>query len=189
MGGINVTGPDALAFVADAVHRNDPSAFYKEPQHPRVQLADVPQLKKTVIQRLGQRLAVVPAIAQFCQARCHRGEVVTITGLKLQEKFPHGRMAVHGLIKLYGELHARATSILMCCTGKTRCSAPISHRPAVPLAAAAIPLPESSFAPWEYHNPAGATRSIARSNRKSHTSPWPRRRAIAPHSPRSRNIC
>jgi len=39
--------------------------FYKEPQHAGVQLADVAQFKQGVVERLGQRLAVILPIAQL----------------------------------------------------------------------------------------------------------------------------
>ena len=63
---------------------NDAPAFYKEPQHARVQLADVAQLEQSVTQCLGQRFAVILAIAQFFQSRRHRREIVAIAGLELQ---------------------------------------------------------------------------------------------------------
>ena len=45
-----------LSFVADAVNHDNPPAFHKEPEQPRIQLPNVTQLKQSVANRLAERL-------------------------------------------------------------------------------------------------------------------------------------
>ena len=49
---VEVAGRDGLAFVANAVNGDDAPAFYEEPQHARVQLADMAQLKQAIASAL-----------------------------------------------------------------------------------------------------------------------------------------
>jgi hypothetical protein len=56
---MDIARRDGLAFVADAVHRDDPLMPREKPKHTSIELADVAQLKQPIAKRLGQRLAVI----------------------------------------------------------------------------------------------------------------------------------
>jgi hypothetical protein len=56
-----------LPFVADAMHGDYSLPLNKEPEHSRVQFTNVTQLKQAITKGLGERFAVILAIAQFCQ--------------------------------------------------------------------------------------------------------------------------
>src|SRR5437667_10726524 len=87
--------------------------FHEEPQHARVQLAHMPEFKQTVALRLGQRLAVILAVAQLRESGQHHLEDVRVAGLKRLQEFPNGTSAGIRLVKLYGEFHSGATLILV----------------------------------------------------------------------------
>ena len=110
---VQVAGRDALAFVADAVHRDDPALLHEEPEHAGVELAHVAQLEQPLADGFGQRLPVILPVPQLRQTGDYRREVVRITGLQLVQELPHGARSRLCLIELYCEIHDFATSIVM----------------------------------------------------------------------------
>ncbi|MCX5771355.1 MAG: hypothetical protein NTZ09_13965 [Candidatus Hydrogenedentes bacterium] len=80
---------------------NDAAALHKEPQHAGVQLADVAQLKQTIAERFGQRLAVILAIPQLCQSGQNRRVVAGIALFEFFEELPHWCNSGRGLIEFY----------------------------------------------------------------------------------------
>ena len=100
---VEVADRDGLAFVADAVNGHDATAFHEEPQHARVQLAHVPEFKQAVAKRLGQRLAVILAVAQLRQSGQHHCKVVRVVALSSGIPAP-GFPGIR-LVKLYREFH------------------------------------------------------------------------------------
>jgi len=66
---MNIANWDGLAFVADAMHRDDPAIFHEKPQHTGVELADVSQFKQPIAKRLGQRLPVILPVPQLLPDR------------------------------------------------------------------------------------------------------------------------
>ena len=56
---MDVASRDGVAFVADAVHRDDSAILRGKPQHVGIELAHVAQLNQPVAKRLGQRLPVI----------------------------------------------------------------------------------------------------------------------------------
>ncbi len=116
---MDITSRDSPAFVADAVHRDDPAILHEELQDTGVEFAHVPQFKQTVAERLGQRLSVILPVPQFGQTGDHRREVVRTTGLQFVQKVSHGARPRCRLIELYAEIHGDATSYLMSLAGMT----------------------------------------------------------------------
>jgi hypothetical protein len=118
--GVEVADRDSLAFVANAVNGDNTAAFYIEPQHSRVQFADVAQLIQTVTQRFGQWLAVILPVAQLRQPPEHCSMVAGVAGFEFVQKLPHRRTPVRSYIKLYCEIHNSSTSILMFMARRSR---------------------------------------------------------------------
>jgi hypothetical protein len=111
---VKVACRNGLAFVPYSMDGDDAAVFHNEPQHPRVQLADVPQLKQAATQRPGQRLAMVLAIPQLGQSGQYRRKIVWITAFKLIQKIAYRTSPGGRFIKLYRKVHDCSTSILMC---------------------------------------------------------------------------
>jgi hypothetical protein len=110
---VNIANRDSLAFVAYAVHHDDPAIFHEKPQHAGVELSHVTQFKQPIAKRPGQRLPVILTMPQFYQTSDHGSEVIRVTALQLVQKLLHRARPTRRLIKLYAEIHGDATSLLM----------------------------------------------------------------------------
>src|SRR5205823_14261271 len=108
-----VARSDCLAFVSDAVHSDDSAAFHKEPDDAGVELAEVAQLEQAFTHCFRERLAMVLSIPQFRQAVDDCRMIIGIAAFQRIEKLSHRNSSTPAHIKLYGELHFLATSILM----------------------------------------------------------------------------
>jgi len=56
---------DGLPFVANAMDGNDPSTSHEKPEHSRIELTYMPQLKQFIAQSLAQRWTVILRVAKF----------------------------------------------------------------------------------------------------------------------------
>jgi hypothetical protein len=111
--GVQVARWNGLTFAAASVNGDDAVALHKEPKDSGIELADVTQLEEATAKRFRTRFAVVLPLSQLRDAGHDDGEVIRVAGFEFVEKIPHGTSSVFGLIKLYGEIHFWATSILM----------------------------------------------------------------------------
>src|ERR1035437_771066 len=89
------------------MHRVDEPPFHKDPPVGGVLPAKMPQLKQAVVERLGQRLAVILTVPQLRQTSHHGRVVAGVALLEFIEKIQHGRTSGGTFMKPYGALHKR----------------------------------------------------------------------------------
>jgi hypothetical protein len=111
--GVAVAGRKGLAFVPNAVNSNYAAALYKEPEHARIQLADMAQFKQAVADRFGQWLAMILAIPQLRQTLQDRRVIIGVALFEFIQELLNWRTSVRIDVELYGEFHVNATSKLM----------------------------------------------------------------------------
>lgn len=70
-------------------------------------------LPETIAEGFGKWRAVILTVAQFGEPGDNGCEVARIGSFQVIEKFTHGASSIFSFVKLYGKVHAEATSILM----------------------------------------------------------------------------